>query len=87
MGRSGTAGRVSEAWTAATRDKVTVRGRDADAVHGRHVDRHVGCVADSWAMIPPGRVKDPVSLSGAPIALSVKGSSSAAAPTVMARRT
>ena len=33
-----------------------------------------GCVADSWAMIPPGRVKDPVSLSGAPIALSVKGS-------------
>ena len=42
MGRSGTAGRVSEAWTAMTRDEITVRGRDTDAVHGRHVDRHVG---------------------------------------------
>ena len=30
-----------------------------------------GCVADNWAMIPPGRVSEPVSLSGAPIALSV----------------
>ena len=40
-GRSGTAGRVSEPWTAVTRDEVTVRGRDADAVHGRDLDDHV----------------------------------------------
>ena len=43
-----------------------------------------GCVADSWAMIPPGRVSEPVSLSGAPIALSVNGSSSGVDPSVTA---
>ena len=54
------------------RDEVAGRRRQLDPVDRRDRDATSGLVAASWAMIPPARVSDPVSVSGAPIAADLE---------------
>ena len=67
--------RVSKPGLAVGRDEVTIVRRQRRAAPSASPSTTTsGCVAASWAMTPPDRVSEPVSLSGAPIASRSNGS-------------